>query len=185
MSISHDEAAKWSRKETLTGIIIGLGIGGALTWFAIDYFHKENKESYTRQINELKEERNKLDAEKSTSEKNFAICQTEKTNLENSINQNYVSREEFNRCIHNSTQAANTNQRMINENSKLSSIVENKNSCLQMQQHLQKQLDNIREELKSKSSGGWHYYQLTEQDIQIRQEQQKQLVDQLNKINCQ
>ncbi|WP_165008569.1 hypothetical protein [Neisseria yangbaofengii] len=85
MSISHNEATKWSKKETFTGIIIGFFIGVISAWFIIDYSHKENKESYIRQINDLKEEKNKLETEKSTSEKNFAICQTEKRNLENSI----------------------------------------------------------------------------------------------------
>lgn len=185
MSISHDEAAKWSKKETFTGIVIGIIIGAMAAWFVFDYAHGENKESYIRQIDDLKEEKNKLDAEKSTSEKDFVICQTEKTNLENSIKQNYVSREEFNRCIQNNTQFANTNQRIKDENERLLSHLQSKNSCLERQKHLQQQLDDIREELKSGWSKGNLISRLTDQQIHARREQQQQLVEQLNKINCQ
>ncbi|MDO4908140.1 hypothetical protein [Neisseria sp.] len=185
MSISHDEATKWSRKETFTGIVIGFVMGAIAAWFIIDYSHKENKESYIRQINDLKDEKNKLYTEKSTSEKNFAICQTEKTNLENSINQNYVSREEFNRCMQNNTQFANTNQRIKDENERLSSHLQSKDSCFKEREHLQQQLDDIREELKSGWSKGNLISRLTDQQIHERREQQQQLVEQLNKMNCQ
>nr|WP_314486465.1 hypothetical protein [uncultured Kingella sp.] len=182
MPISHDEAAKWSKKETLTGIIIG----ATIAWFIIDYFHKENKESYIRQISDLKEEKNKLDAEKSTSETNLATCKTEKISLENSIKQNYVSREEFNRCTQSNSQLADENQKIKDENIRFSAQVQNKSACLKRQQYLQNQLDNIREELRSGiSSRSFSISKLTEQQILARQEQQQQLVDQLNKLNCQ
>lgn len=193
MSISHDEASKWSKKETFTGILIGLILGVILTYYVLNFWNKESKDAYTeskelyiRQIADLKEERNKLNVDKSISETNLAICKTEKINLENSIKQNYVTKEEFNRCIQRNSQFADINQRITHDNIKLSSQVQNKASCLQRQQHLQTQLDTIRKELRSKSSMDLVHYKLTEQDIYIRQEQEKQLVDQLNKIdNCQ
>ncbi|MGN6890753.1 hypothetical protein, partial [Neisseria sp. P0014.S004] len=70
-------------------------------------------------------------------------------------------------------------------NIKLSSQLQTKSACLQRQQHLQHQLDNIREELQSGFAKGFVMHRLTEQDRNDRQVQQEQLVAQLNQINCQ
>ena len=184
--INHDEASKWAKKETIIGILLGLVMGVPATWHIRDSLYKDNKENLLRQITDLKEEKNNLDSKKSGLEKELATCQTDHKNLINSIRQDYVTREKFNRCMQANSQFLDENKRIKSENSSLLSQSQIRTSCLQRQQHLQKQLDVIRDELRSETPrNSLLYSKLTEQQILTRREQQQQLVDQLNKLNCQ
>lgn len=180
--ISHEEASKWATKETIVGVMLGLFLGIPGTWLVREGLYQDNKEILNKQITDLKEEKSKLEEEKSTLRESLATCEAQKTGLENSIQKDYVRKEELNRCLQDYAQKSDQNQRINDQNIKLSSQLQNKTACLQRQWHLQQQLDNIREELKSGFAKG---FRLAEPERNERQIQQEQLVEQLNKINCQ
>lgn len=184
--LNHDEASKLAKKEIIVGFFLGCALSIPSTWLVRDAVYKDNKEIISNQIIDLKKEKDKLDSRKSELEKELATCQAKHETLISSVRQDYVTREEFNRCTQALSQSSGENKRIRNENSKLSSQSQIRTLCLQRQQHLQKQLDDIREELRSGiSSRSFSISKLTEQQILARQEQQQQLVDQLNKLNCQ
>ncbi|HGT4277824.1 TPA: hypothetical protein ACM24D_001539 [Neisseria meningitidis] len=153
-------------------------------WYEKVYI-KTTKKYLNKQITDLKEEKSKLDKEKSTLRESLATCEAQKTGLENSIHKDYVRKEELNRCLQDYTQKSDQNQKINDQNIKLSSQLQDKTACLQRQQHLQQQLDNIREELKSGFAKGLVLHGLTELERNERQIQQEQLVGQLKQINCQ
>ena len=183
--ISHEEASKWAKKEIFVGVMLGLFLGIPGTWLVREGLYQDNKEILNKQITDLKEEKSKLEEEKSTLRESLATWETQKTGLENSIQKDYVRKEELNRCLQDYAQKSDQNQKINDQNIKLSSQLQDKTACLQRQQHLQQQLDNIREELKSGFAKGLVLHGLTEPERNERQIQQEQLVEQLNKINCQ
>lgn len=172
--------------------MLGLSLGIPGTWLVREGLYQDNKEILNKQITDLKEEKSKLDKEKSTLRESLATCEAQKTGLENSIHKDYVRKEELNRCLQDYTQKSDQNQKINDQNQKindqnikLSSQLQDKTACLQRQQHLQQQLDNIREELKSGFAKGLVLHGLTELERNERQIQQEQLVGQLKQINCQ
>ena len=92
--ISHEEASKWAKKEIFVGAILGLCLGIPGTWLVREGLYQDNKEILNKQITDLKEEKSKLEEEKSTLRESLATCEAQKTGLENSIQKDYVRKEE-------------------------------------------------------------------------------------------
>ena len=180
--VNFEDIKKLADKNTFIGFIFGIAIGMAIAWIVIQFLYDKNEKSYTNakeilthQIKDLQAEKNKLDETKSNLEKNLATCQTEKTGLTNSIQQSYVTREEFNRCIQANSQIMEQNKRF---NSK------QVNDCLNNRQKWQRDLDIINEELRTGETSFGLIKLLTEQQISDRRLQQQQLWDSLKNTNC-
>nr|WP_314053254.1 hypothetical protein [uncultured Neisseria sp.] len=165
--ISHEEASKWATKETIVGVMLGLFIGVPGTWAIRDGLYQDNKE-------DKRELQSKLDT-----------CQERKIGLANSIQNDYVRKEELNRCQQDYAQKSDQNQRIKDENIKLLSQLQNKTACLQRQQQLQKQLNDINKEIQSGVPIGFSPRLLSEQERNERKVEREQLVEQLKQINCQ
>ena len=167
VGISHEEASKWATKETIVGVMLGLFIGVPGTWAIRDGLYQDNKE-------DKRELQSKLDT-----------CQERKIGLANSIQNDYVRKEELNRCQQDYAQKSDQNQRIKDENIKLLSQLQNKTACLQRQQQLQKQLNDINKEIQSGVPIGFSSRLLSEQERNERKVEREQLVEQLKQINCQ
>ncbi len=147
--------------------MLGLFIGVPGTWAIRDGLYQDNKE-------DKRELQSKLDT-----------CQERKIGLANSIQNDYVRKEELNRCQQDYAQKSDQNQRIKDENIKLLSQLQNKTACLQRQQQLQKQLNDINKEIQSGVPIGFSPRLLSEQERNERKVEREQLVEQLKQINCQ
>ena len=170
--------------RTLIAFFFGAVVGVSVALYLIKFTDEKNENGYDRNKEIWKDQITNLKNEKSDFEKKLTICQNEKNNLEISIQKDYARKEVLNRCQQDYAEKFNQNQRINVEKINLLSQLQDKSACIRKEQHLQQQLDNIRQELNSGFQKGYGLHRLTEQERNERQTQQEQLVEQLNRINC-
>ena len=171
--------------NTLIAFLLGAVVGAFVVFSLIKFLDEKNEKSYDRDKEILIDQITNLTNEKSDSEKRLTNCHNEKNNLVISIQKDYARKEELNRCLQDYAQKSDQNQRINDENIKLSSQLQNKTACLQRQQQLQKQLNDINKEIQSGVPIGFSPRLLSEQERNERKVERAQLVEQLKQINCQ